>query len=92
MLLHIVPWQLDTYGETLHDQDNAGELQCDLVGIAPGTRINEICGVRAEDDSTKGCYGRFSNVQAFLDDGRTQHEQGGKATEDDVHQMWLIDR
>src|ERR1700759_4259856 len=34
--LHISLWQLDTNGEALHDQDNAGEFKSDQVGVAPG--------------------------------------------------------
>lgn len=47
--------------------------------------------MRAEDDAAQGGDGGFSNVQSFLDDGRAQHEQARESSQDDIHQVGLID-
>lgn len=44
-----------------------------------------------EYDATYGRDRGFTNVQAFLDDGGTQHKQAGEASENQVHQMRLGD-
>lgn len=92
MLLHVVFGQLDADGEALDDEDDARELERDLVGIAPCAWIDEVRSVRAEDDADDGCDGSFADVETFFDEGRAQHEQRGEAAQDDVDQMRSIDR
>ena len=48
--------------------------------------------MRAKDDSTDRGNCCFSYIQSFLDEGRTQHEKRGEATENDVDQMRSVDR
>ena len=91
MLLHVVFRQFDSDGETLDDEDDARELESDLISVAPCSRVDEVRGVRAKDDSTDSSDRCFSDVEALLDEGGTQHEQGGEAAEDDVDQMRSVD-
>lgn len=91
MLLHVVLGQLDPHGETLHDEDDPGELEGDLISVAPGEGIDEICGVRTEDDPTEGRDGGLADVHALFDEGGAEHEERGEAAEDDVDQMRPID-
>ena len=91
MLLHVVFRQFDSYGETLDNKDDSREFEGDLIGIAPGRRVNEVCRDGAEDDTADGGYGRFTDIESFLNEGGTQHEQRREAAEDDVYQMRFID-
>ena len=92
MSFHVSLGQLDADGETLHDQDDAREFERDLVGIAPGEGVDEIGGMRTEDDADDRRDCCFANVEFLFDDQRAQHEQASEASEDDVHQMGLVDR
>lgn len=91
MLLHVVFRQFDPDGETLDDKDDSRELESDLIGVSPCSRVDQVGGVRAKDDSADGGDGCFTYVESFLDERRTQHEQRSEATEDNVDQMRSID-
>lgn len=92
MLFHIVFGQFDADGETLDDEDDSRELEGDLIGVSPCSRVDQVGGMRAKDDSADGRDSCFTYVQSFLDERRTQHEQRCEAAEDDVDQMRSIDR
>ena len=92
MFLHVVFRQLDTNGEALDDKDDSREFESDLISVSPCSRVDQVCGMRAKDDSTDRGNCCFSYIQSFLDEGRTQHEKRGEATENDVDQMRSVDR
>ena len=92
MLLHVELGQFDTDGEALNDEDDAGELDGDNVDIAPGLGVDEVGGMRAEDDTAKSGDGGFTNVHALLDDGGAKHEKRSEAAKNDVDQVRLGDR
>ncbi|RDL39474.1 uncharacterized protein BP5553_03814 [Venustampulla echinocandica] len=92
MLLHIIFGQFDPHGKALDDQDDARELERDLIGITPCSRVDQIGGVRAKDDATDGGDGGFTYVQPLLDERRAQHEKRREAAKDDVDQVRPIDR
>lgn len=81
-----------SHSETLHNQDYAGELQGYLICISPGIWVDEVRCMWAEYDAAQRGDRSFAYVELLLDDGRTQHEQRGEASQDDVHQMRSIDR
>jgi len=91
MFLHVVLWQFDTDGETLHDEDDAGEFERDLIGVAPRSWVDQVRGMRPKDDPADGSHGCFADVEALLDERGAQHEQGGEAAEDDVDQVRPVD-
>ena len=62
MLLHVVLGKFDSDGETLDDEDDARELERDLIGISPCSRIDQIRSVGAEDDTADGGDGCFSYI------------------------------
>ncbi len=91
MLFHIVFRQFDSNGETLDDENDSRELQGYLICISPCSRINQSYRVWSKDDSAECGDCCFANVESFLDEGRTQHEQRSEATEYYVDQMRPID-
>ena len=88
---HVEFGQFDADGEALDDEDDARELNGDDVDAAPGPGIDQVGGMRPEDDAADGGNGGLTNVHALLDDRRAQHEERGEAAEDDVDQVRLGD-
>lgn len=62
MLLHVVFRQFDPYGKALHDKDDTGEFERDLIGIAPCSRVDQIGSVGTKDDAADRGHGGFANV------------------------------
>ena len=91
MALHVEAGQFDTDSKALDDEDDAGELDGDNVGGAPAVGVDEVGGMGTEDDTAEGGNGGLANVHALLDEGGAQHEQRGKAAENDVDQMGVCD-
>ena len=89
--LQVELWQLDADGEALDNEDDAGELDGDEVDVAPFEGVYEVGGLGAEDDAAECRDGGFTDVHALLDDRGAEHEEGGEATEDDIHQMGIGD-
>lgn len=92
MALHVGLGQLDADRETLYHQDYAREFEGDLIDIAPVAGIYKIGGMRTEDDAKDRGNSSLTDIQAFLDDGRAEHEQACKGPQEDVDQMGPIDR
>lgn len=47
--------------------------------------------MRAEDDAAEGGDSGLTNIHALLNNSGAQHEEGGEAAQDDVHQVRLGD-
>ena len=84
VLLHVILGQLDANGKALHNEDDARELEGDLVRVAPRLRVDQVGGVRAEDNAAEGGDSGLPDVYALLDDGGAEHEERGKGTENDI--------
>lgn len=91
MPLHVGLRQFDTDGETLHDQDDPGALEGKLVDVPPRYRVEKVCGVRSENNTTQRGNGCFSNVELLLDKQGAQHEKACEPAKDHVCQMWLVE-
>ena len=91
MPLHVSSWQFDTDCETLHDENDSGELIGENVDTTPGDWIDQVGTQRTEDDTDYCCYRCLTNVEFFLDDRGTEHEQAGEAAENDVDEMGVGD-
>lgn len=54
MLLEVYLRELHTDHKQAHSEDNAHDLERDLVfGLAPGARVEHTCDIRADDDSKR---------------------------------------
>ena len=69
---HVRFRQLNADGKDLDDEDNAGEFECDLVGVAPCKRIEQVECNRAEYDAYYRCDGCGSPLAA------KRHHEGRK--------------
>ena len=91
MPFHVGLWKFDADGEALDDEDDAGAFEGDLVGVAPLEGIEEVGGMRTEDDADDGGNSGLTDVQLLLDEEGAEHEQAGEAADDEVRQMRLVD-
>ena len=46
----------------------------------------------AENNAADSCHGGFADVQSLFHEERDKHEQAGKASDDKVGPMRLVDR